>query len=321
MSAPAALPAPIFDPYAGYSEPRMLADAAKAGDWRAVDAGFARLTDPDVRHHAIGKVANAAERYFLEDVAAAEPTSVLAGTLLASRLITDGWDIRTGSWGKDVSREQWKAFSEHLHRAEQTLIEVTARDPGQATAWKLRLDIARGLSLGQAEARRRYDHVAPHFLPAQEAMVQQLCPKWSGSYEAMHGFAVECVKASPPGSPNGVAVALAHIEHWLLIDRDEGGPAAAAYLARHDVQGELRWAAEHSVFNPAARPSPGWVTGHSAFAMAFSLAENHAAAAAHFNALLRAGNYADDDSWRYLGDEHAEFVAHRRRAFQRGFSR
>jgi uncharacterized protein (DUF427 family) len=178
--------------------------------------------------------------------------------------------------------------------------------------------------LGQAEARRRYERimrVVPQFYPAQDAMIQQLCPKWSGSYEAMHGFAVESTKSSPPGSVNGAVVAEAHIEHWLLLDRDEGKRVAVAYLKRPDVQQELLWAAGHSVLNPAFRPAVGWVGAHSSFAMAFSLAENYPAAAAHFNALLIGGNLADESPWNYLGDAATQFVAHRDRAFQKGFRR
>lgn len=299
----------------------MVSDAARARDWAAIDAGFAALTDPVTHFKAIKVVGQALDRGFLEEVVTATPTSPLAGTLLAWRLAEDGWNIRTGDWGHNVSREQWQGFHANLNRAEQTLIDVTARHPGYTSAWMERLHTARGLSLGQAEARRRYDKIVPLFYPAQNSMIQQLCPKWSGSFEAMHGFAVECTRASPVGSVNGAVVAAAHIEHWLLVDRDDGEPAALAYLKRADVQQELRWAAEHSVLNAACRPAPGWVAAHSAFAMAFSLADSYSAAAAHFNALLAVGNLADEAPWNYLGDAAAVFVAHRARAFEKGLRR
>ncbi|MGN9909907.1 hypothetical protein ACTMTJ_20375 [Phytohabitans sp. LJ34] len=325
MPAPVApLRTPDFDPLAAFPEARALRDAAKAHDWWTVDAGLARFTDPAVYLDALRGVARVTDRGFVEQVFAHNPTSAPAGTLLAWRLVEDGWAIRTGGWARHVSAEQWKGFHEHLHRAEQILIEVTARHPGYASGWVERLHTARGLSLGQAEARRRYDavmKVAPRLHQAQAAMVQQLCPKWSGSYEAMHRFAVDCTKASPPGSVNGAVVADAHIEHWLLLDRDDGEQAAATYLRRPEVQQELLWAAGHSVLNPACRPAVGWVEAHSSFAMAFSLAENYPAAAAHFNALYAHGNLAAESPWDYLGDGPTEFVAHRDRAFQNGFRR
>jgi hypothetical protein len=199
---------------------------------------------------------------------------------------------------------------------------VTARKPGYTSAWYERQQTARGLSLGQAEAQRRYQAIvkaAPHFYPGQWNMIQQLCPKWGGSYEAMHGFAVECTKASPPGSVNGAVVAEAHIEHWLLLKRDESAGAAAAYLKLPGVQQELLWAAGHSVLNPAFQPAIGWVRAHSAFAMAFSLAESYPAAAAHFNALLSGGNLADKQPWSYLGDDATMFVAYRTHALKKRF--
>jgi hypothetical protein len=149
-------------------------------------------------------------------------------------------------------------------------------------------------------------------------MIQQLCPKWGGSYEAMHGFAVECTKASPPGSVNGALVAEAHLEHWLLVQRDEDKTAAIAYLKRPEVQQELLWAAGHSVLNPAFRPVIRWVYAHSAFAMAFSLAENYQAAAPHFHALYANGNVASESPWNYLGDAAEHFVIHRNLAFRKG---
>lgn len=325
VSAPtAALPAPDFDSLAAFPEARALRDAAKARDWWTVETGLGRFMDPAAHLIALGAVAEVTDRGFIEAVFASNPTSALAGTLLASRLVEEGWNIRTGGWARHVSPEQWKGFREHLNRAEQVLIEVTARHPGYTSAWVERLHTARGLSLGQAEARRRYEavmKVAPQLYQAQSAMIQQLCPKWSGSYEAMHGFAVDCTKASRPGSVNGAVVAEAHIEHWLLIDRDEGEGAAVTYLKRPDVQQELLWAAGHSVLNRASRPVVGWVSAHCSFAMAFSLAENYPAAAAHFNALYMTGNLASEAPWEYLGDATAQFVTHRNRAFQKGFRR
>jgi hypothetical protein len=319
FAAQPVLPTPDFDPLAAFPEVVALRNAAQACDWWTLEAGFGRLTDPAVHLTALQGAGRVIDRRFIEEVAAGNPTSALAATLLARRLVEDGWNFRTGGWGRDVAPEQWREFHAHLRRAEQILIEVTARHPGYTSAWIERLHTARGLSLGQAEARRRFEAImklAPRFYPAQHTLIQQLCPKWSGSYEAMHGFAVECAKSSPPGSVNGAVVAEAHIEHWLVLGRDGGARAAIAYLKHPDVQRELVWAAGHSVLNPAFRPAAGWVGAHSSFAMAFSLAENYPVAAAHFNALYAGGNLADESPWHYLGDSAVHFVTHRDRAFK-----
>ncbi|SNS70015.1 hypothetical protein SAMN05421812_101466 [Asanoa hainanensis] len=298
-----------------------MCDAAKTGDWHGVEAGFRELTDPVLHQIAIGLAGRLLDRAVAEEAAAADPTSALAGTLWAWRLVEDGWEIRTGAWGNEVSAEQWKGFRAHLRRAEQILIQVTARHPDYTSAWTERLHTARGLGLGQAEARRRYEkamRAVPHFFPAQQVMIQQLCPKWGGSYDAMHSFADECAEASPPGSVNGAVVALAHIEHLLLVIRDESAGAGVAYLKRVNVQEDLRWAAEHSVLNPAFQPAPGWVAAHSAFAMAFSMGDNQPAAAKHYEALLAGGNLADETPWKYFDDQVAEFVSLRDHAFKKG---
>lgn len=156
---------------------------------------------------------------------------------------------------------------------------------------------------------------------AQTAMIQQLCPKWGGSFDAMHAFAAECARSSPPGSLGAATVAVAHIEHWLLLRRDGGERAAAMHLRHPDVQNQLQWAARQSVFHPAFRPVIGWVGAHNAFAMAFSLAENHPAAAAHFTALHAGGNLASESPWEYLGDAREQFTRYRAEALRKGVLR
>ncbi|WP_143049618.1 hypothetical protein [Asanoa ishikariensis] len=310
------VPPPDFDPLAAFPEVRAVREAAQARDWPGVEAGFGGLTDAATQLKAVKVVGGLLDRGFLEEILAANPVSALAGTLLAWRLSDDGWKIIGREWGRSVTHTRFAGFHDNLNRAEQILVDVTAREPGCTSAWIERLNTARGLNLGQAEARRRYAKIEPQCYPAQHAMTRQLSPKWNGSYEAMHTFAARCATASPPGSINGAVVAAAHLEHWQVLHRDNR-TAATAYLKQPDVGQELRSAAEHSLLNPAFRPVPGWVAAAGTFAMAFSLAEDYAAAAHHFNALLVGGNLADEAPWNYLGDPATVFVDHRDRAFGR----
>ena len=322
VSGPITPAEPDFDAAAAYPEVAWIRDTAKARDWPSLSIYFERNVDPAGHWFVARTVAEAADREFLESIATNETATTLPITLLAIRLISDGWEIRTGAWGSDVSAERAKGFQDHLNGAEQFLIEATAREPHNTSAWCARLDTARGLSLGQAEARRRYDRLtrhAPHHTPAQGKMIQQLCPKWGGSYDAMHGFARQCAQASPPGSLNASMVAEAHIEHWLLEDRDKerdnGTDAPSPYLAQHPVQQETMEAARHSVLNPAFQLVPGWVNAHSAFAMVFSLAGNYTAAARHFRAM---GNLGCEWPWMYWSEPEQTFAKHRDRALARG---
>jgi hypothetical protein len=313
VTAPTQLPAPDFDRVAPYPEAIRLRDATKAGDWPAVAAYFRQVVDPQEHYFATIVVAEAAAPGFLDQVVAREP-STLANTLLAIKLVIDGWAIRTTARAKDVSREQFDAFHDHVRRAERLLVDVTAREPDNTSAWTERLVTARALGLGQAEARRRYERLAktaPHHYAAQRAMVQQLCPKWGGSFDAVHEFALGCARTSPPGSISAAVVAEGYIEHTLEVDDTEHD----SYIAQPHVQQEILDAARHSVLHPAFEPTYGWVTAHSTFAMAFSLAGNYAAAAPHFRAL---GNFASEAPWYDLRDPAESFVRHRDRALGKG---
>jgi hypothetical protein len=213
-----------------------------------------------------------------------------------------------------VSREQFAEFHAHLRRAEQLLLDVTAREPDNLGAWTLRLTTAKGLSLGQAEALRRYRQAAkidPHSFKAQSALLQQVCRKWGGSHERMHEFASQCAEAAPPGSLSGALVAKAHLEQWLDLPTADG----RAYLAQPLVAQQARQAADRSVLHPDFRPTFGWVRAHGAFAMLFSLIGDLAAAAPHFTAM---GAFASRDPWCYLGRPTESFVRYRAKALGKG---
>ncbi|MFE9675940.1 hypothetical protein ACFYO5_17710 [Streptomyces sp. NPDC006259] len=306
-------PGPTFDPYDNTPELIPLRTAALAGDWPAVRAFVSGLD-------SVAKVSTASSvlaeipgvETMLERAAAELPGDPLPRTLLAERYVHIGWDIRSGARAQHVSQDQFEQFHSWLRRAEQLLIEVCAEQPAYAPAWTVRLTTARGLQLGQAEARRRYDRLAahhPHHYRAQTQLLQQVCPKWGGSWEAAHGFARECATAAPDGSVPATAVALAHIEHWL----DLAGADGTAYMRGVPVRDDLRFAAQVSVLHPAYRPDWDSVGAHSAFAFAFSIGGHHADAAPHFAFL---GDRATEFPWQYTGDPKASFLTFRKLATQ-----
>jgi hypothetical protein len=288
-------------------EYRVLQHAAQGGDWRTIaaffhHAGYAPLHDSG----AWIVVETAGIERLLSAVLAAQPEDLLPRVLMGGRLIKMGWEIRTSKRAQHVSREQFQALHDHLRKAEGLLMDVTARQPDNVLAWYFRLTTARGLELGHAEARRRYDQIArrdPHRLGPQAQLQQQLCPKWGGSWAKMHGFTRECMQAAPPGSANAWLVVDGHIEHGLE-DGDLG-----AYLRQPEVHAEVYEAANRSVLHPSWRPgTPGWVAAHSTFAMAFSILGDMPAAATQFRAL---GDFACESPWEYLGDPAIEFRRYR----------
>jgi hypothetical protein len=228
----------------------------------------------------------------------ADPEDDVARAVLADTLVRTGWGIRTGHRAKYVSASQFAQFFEYLRRAERLLIDATARTPQLQTAWEIRVTTARGLELGQSEAQRRWSRLAtldPHNVNGQSQLLQQLCPKWSGSWEAAFGFARERVAAAPDGALNGQLIVEAHIERCL----DMSGAEQKAYLGGAEVLNEIRAAAERSVFHPAYQRDYGWVRAENHFAGAFSRAGDLASAARLFASL---GGRRTPDPWDYFGD-------------------
>jgi len=161
---------------------------------------------------------------WLRGVIRHDPSDGAAFALLGHHLTVVGWNIRSTSLAKDVSREQWQGFHEWVNKAEQVLIEGAARNPDDPAIWTVRLTSARGISLGVDEETRRYHRVAAideHHLPAQGDHLEQLYPKWGGSWEKAHGFAQERMLAAPPGAPHARLVVQAHIEHLIWTDDKE----------------------------------------------------------------------------------------------------
>ncbi|MFC9583746.1 hypothetical protein ACFVJ8_13080 [Streptomyces yangpuensis] len=313
---------PVFEPADRIPALAALRSAVRRQDWTAVAASFDVLPDEDDRALACRVVAETlGAEDFLRRTAERLPHDPLPRTLLADRLVQIGWGIRTGHRAQHVSQRQFDDFHAHLRRAEILLIDVCAEHPQYALAWYLRVITSRGLELGPGETRRRYDRLAehhPHHYSGQAQLLQQLCPKWGGSWEAAHGFARECAAKAPDGSPNGALVAIAQLENYLEISERTSTGAASAYLRDLDNQTRRLEAAARSVLHPASRRDAfRTVDAHSAFAAAHSAAARHAAAAPHFRAL---GDRASEFPWGYLGsgDHENEFERHRKIALAKG---
>ena len=302
---------PETDAAAVFPEIARWRAAFQAGDLLQIKAIFGGLGDPDSCSYAVRLLSEipGSEGCF-ERLARSGTAGSLGEVLLASRHIQLGWEVRTAQRAENVSREQFDSFHEHLRTAERILIDVTAREPDNVPAWDLRMITVRGLELGHSEARRRYQQVAkwrPHHYPAQAQLLQQLCPKWSGSWDEMFQYARECANAAPPGSVNPVLVVEAHLERW----RDEPAGDDIAYLRQPEVQQEIVAAATRSVLHPAFRRNYRWYSAHGFFALAYSLVGDHGKAARHFRML---DNYMAKTPWDYLGDSDAWFSKYQQEA-------
>ncbi|WP_097322868.1 hypothetical protein [Paractinoplanes atraurantiacus] len=288
----------LFDVADHYPEARVVRTAMTARDWVQVRTVVDPLP-PTGRSMLLGVVAEVpGAEETLEKVLADDPQDSTAAAALGRRWTSIGWKIRTSARAEHVSADQFATFHERLRRAEAVLIDGVARNPGDPALWTARLTSGRGLEVGLAEIRRRYDKVialAPHHLPAQNALLQSLCPKWSGSWELLHPWAREAVLAAPEGSVQGFLVVDAYLEHW--IDLAEGEDQR--FLSSEPVRNEIYEAARRSVLHPAFGRDYGWVRAASSFALVFSMLGDRASAAAMFRML---GDYAEEYPWHYLGD-------------------
>ncbi|MEV6952820.1 hypothetical protein [Streptomyces sp. NPDC051183] len=321
MSAHPPLGRPVFEPADRIPALAALRDAVRLKDRDALAAVFEALPDEDDRAVACRVVAGrSGSELFLRQIVGGDPLDPLDRTLLADRLIHIGWEIRSDYQAQHVSQRQFEEFHGYLRRAEGLLIEVCAEHPEYALAWYLRTITSRGLQLGLSETRRRYDRLAehhPHHYAGQQQLLQQLCPKWGGTWEAAHGFAEECAKAAPAGAPNGALVAVAQMEQYLSLVEGEGKRTAETYLRAPENHERLLAAAAGSALHPAARTDAyAYVGAHNAFAAVHSAAGRPAEAAPHFRAL---GDRACEFPWGYLDNDHeAAFVRHRKTALAKG---
>ncbi|MGY0003803.1 hypothetical protein [Micromonospora sp. I033] len=304
-----------LDAEAAYPEVAALRPALRDHDWAALRAVFAGA-DAATATQLVGAVAawGGAES-LLQMRLQREPADRLAQTLLGATLVHTGWRIRTRATAARVSEDQFARFHDHLRRAERILIDVTARWPDDVAAWTQRITLSRGLSLGLAETRRRYDRLArhePHHLAAQAEMLQQLCPKWGGDWAAVDAFARDRTEAAPLGAPQAVLIAQAHRERGMEYDDLRG---LRDYLRTAEVADEIHAAADRSVRHPDFRHTIGWVRVRSTFALVFHLMGDHPAAREQFEALDPYGDPA------VFGGSAAWFAEARAEAYAKGGAR
>ncbi|MFJ1751331.1 hypothetical protein [Kitasatospora sp. NPDC088134] len=288
---------PEFDLLKAFPDLAALRDSAEQRRWEETAAFFAALTDPADRSTAMAVLPRTPETgAFLQQVAADRPGETLPLVLQAHRYVRLAWEARGNGRAKYVSAEQAVVFRRRLTVADKLISEVLTRVPDNTDARRLSLITSRGLGLGLTRTRARYDCLAeqdPHDYEAQSQLLQQLLPKWGGSWNAAFAFARQCRAAAPAGALDPALLAQAHIERWLNV----GGKKDPAHLHRPETVDELVDAARASVLHPDFRGGYRFLEAHGLFAATFGLAGRHDLAAPHFHAL---NGYADEAPWDYL---------------------
>jgi hypothetical protein len=290
----------------GDPELAALRAAVRQGDWDATAAVLQPCRDRGDHNRLIWLITCVEELggNFLLDIGRLRDGDPLARTVSGARHIAWAWEARSGARASQVGREQFRLFHERLRLAEEHLWAAVELDPESAAPWSSLTTASRGLQHGPDVTRRRFEagiRRAPTSAVLHAAMLQQLCAKWGGSHEEMHGFARELLAGAPPGSPLGALTATAHIEHWLDLPQRE----RAAYMRSPDVIDELRRAAATSVLHPDFAPSESPYPALNVFAMAFWLAGDATRARPLFK---RIGDHPTRSPWAYCGNPGLVFA-------------
>ncbi|MBB2946441.1 hypothetical protein FB565_006209 [Actinoplanes lutulentus] len=286
-------------PDAAYPEVAAVRAALRAGDWQACRAVLDQASPGD--RTTIIRCVDSTRRAgaLLTGVVADDPDDSTAAATLGYLMIAGAWRIRTGARARHVGRRRFARFHARLFEAEKLLRAALDRHPADPALWSASLLTARGLEMGLPEARSRYARIAeiePHHYVAQSQMVQQLSPKWGGSWAAVHAFAREAMLAAPEGTHTATLVVEAHLEGWL--------ENSDHYFRRPEVRAAITAAAERSVLHPEFRRDIGWVRAVNTFALAFDLMRDRESAAAMFRA---AGPYCSEYPWIYRDSAVAAF--------------
>ena len=294
-----------IDPAQGDPEATRLIAAAKRGDWQAAAETLRDVEHPDDRYfycRVLGE--HGGDGAWIDAWIAAAPKKATPLTVKGLHAIDWAWQARGNGRAATVSEDAFKVFFHRLRIAEDCLDDATDLDADDPTPWVGLVTLGRARQLGLDETRRRFDEVVrryPWHRDAHSHMLQQLCLKWSGSHELMHDFAESAAAAAPPGSPLGVLVADAHIEHWLDLPEGEDGE----YMHSPEVGERLRLAADRSVRHNRYERRPGWAAADNAFAMAFTLNGDRPAAAERFAVL---GDRVTRWPWSYLATPDVAFT-------------
>ncbi|NMO57042.1 hypothetical protein HH310_38430 [Actinoplanes sp. TBRC 11911] len=290
-----------FAPDDAYPQVGELRDAVRGRDWAAVATIVDRLAGADRTGLLIDVAATPGLAEPLGESPAGDPT---AAALLGFHLVEAAWTVRTDLAAPLVGPRRFRAFHQGLKEAERVLIAGAGRRPDDPAIWTARLATARGLELGQDEAWRRYRRLAaidPNHLPGQLHMLQQVLPKWGGTWTRAFEFARTAMRSQPPGGPNAVLIPVAHLERWLSL----APPHDQDYIESPAVRQEVAEAALWSVGHPDFARRHGWVGVVSAFAVVFSLQGDHRSAATAFRML---GPLANRPIFGYLGNQPATVV-------------
>ena len=114
------------------------------------------------------------------------PESIAPALVESNMFISTAWAARGGGYAKEVSQRQWQVFGARLTMARAALDDVR-QQAGEDPHWYvLRLIVGKGMSDSRSDMGRTYSTGVGHFpryLPLASAWLNNLMPRWGGSFE------------------------------------------------------------------------------------------------------------------------------------------
>jgi hypothetical protein len=268
------------DPLAGDPVAHRLQEELMRGRWQGAHEFLEGVTDWATRHWYVNRLSDIINQpAWLEEWVSAHPDSGIPLLFRGCHGTHWAWQARGRGFASTVDPDAWAVFHSRLVTADQDLARAAALDPRDPCPWAQSLLVARGLSLGLDEGRRRFDEAHrrdPWNLFACTDMIQLTAKKWSGSHEAMFEFARSASAEAPEGSSVHRVIPLAHVEKWL--DLRHARAVQEWYFQQKEVRTEIQLAADKSIRSPDYRDSVSSWTDRNAFAFAFHQMNDVAAA-------------------------------------------
>ncbi|HUN37364.1 MAG TPA: hypothetical protein VMU95_35645 [Trebonia sp.] len=250
--AAAAAGPPGLDKLAGDPDARRFARELARGQWQEFHEFLAGVTDWATRHWYLHQLSDITGRpEWLDEWVAARPDSAIPVLFRGCHGKHWAWQARGTGLAGTVRPDAWPLFHSRLVAADQDFTRAAALDPKDPCPWEMSLPVVRGLSLGQDEARRRFEEAHrrdPWNLFGCVDMIQVTAQKWGGSHEAMFEFARSASAGVAEGSSVHRVIPHAHVEKWTSLYNARA--VQEAYFREPKVRSEIEAAAARSIGSP-----------------------------------------------------------------------
>jgi hypothetical protein len=215
-----------------------LAAQLQARQFEQLEQTFAQLS-VDERFVALSALAQSNLPNDALDAWVASSTSFIAPLFKGTCVLYRAWQVRGGRAAAEVTVEAFDEFEALLQQSWGHLITAHRRAEHEPEPLTRLIPVAMGLEVSRNTLDEIFDSYkktgVPH-LGATMYMVEAVSPKWLGSREQVFAFARAHAENSPQQT---VAIAYAHVEHWIYENKIQGNEASETYFARKDVQREI----------------------------------------------------------------------------------